>query len=366
MIRSRGSIWCAIAVVAAGGAIVATSGSAAEPAAPAGPAGPGYRVIKKIAPGGEGGWDYLTLDPVSRRLYIARSDRVMLFDVDKGAVIGEISNTPGVHGIALARKLGRGYTSNGGDSTVSVFDLKTLKQRTRIKVGTRPDGILHDPDSAQLFTFNAASADATVIDPALETVTGTMPLGGKPESAVADGKGHIFVNIEDKNEVLEFDSRKLAVLHHWPLAPGVEPAGLAMDLVRRRLFCTCRNQKMVVLDADNGRVLATLPIGKRTDACAFDPSTGLVFSSNGDGTLTVVRTDARDHYSVAETVTTQMGARTMALDPTTHNLFLVTAVSRPGEKHGYEPGTFVVIVVAKPTKPAQPPAHAAPTLPRPR
>ena len=200
-------------------------------------------------------------------------------------MIGEIPNTPGVHGVAIASKLGRGFTSNGGDSTVTSFELKTLKQRTRINVGKRPDGILYDTESGQVFTFNALSADATVIHPGTEKVIGTIPLGGKPESAVADGKGHIYVNIEDKSELLELDTRKLSVLHRWPLAPGVEPAGLAIDLVRRRLFCTCRNQKMVVLNADNGQVLATLPIGQHTDACVFDPETQLVFSSNGDGTL---------------------------------------------------------------------------------
>jgi YVTN family beta-propeller protein len=328
------------------------------------PAPPGYHVIKTIAPGGDGGWDCLTIDPVARRLYIARSDRVMLFDVDKAAIVGEIPNTPGVHGVAIASKLGRGFTSNGGDSTVTAFDIKTLKELARIKVGKRPDGILYDSESGHLFTFNALSADATAIDPALETVVGTIPLGGKPESAVADGRGHVYVNIEDKNEMLELDSRKLSVLHRWPLAPGEEPAGLAMDLLRRRLFCTCRNEKMVVLNADNGKVIDTLPIGQHTDAAAFDPATQLAFSSNGDGTLTVVRTDASDHYAVAETVRTQMGARTMALDPTTHNLFLVTAVARPGEKHSYVPGSFVVIIVAKPTKQPKLP-HGSPAFPRP-
>jgi len=328
--------------------------AAAAGAMAAEPTPPGYHVIKKIAPGGEGGWDYLTLDPVARRLYIARSDRVMLFDVDKAALIGEIPNTPGVHGVAIMPKLGRGFTSNGGDSTVTVFDLKTLKELARINVGKRPDGILYDMESGRIFTFNALSADATVIQPGEEKVMGTIPLGGKPESAVADGNGHIYVNIEDKSELLELDTRKLSVLHRWPLAPGEQPAGLAMDPIRRRLFCTCRNEKMVVLNADNGQVLATLPIGQRTDACAFDPGTQLAFSSNGDGTLTVVRTDAQDHYAVAETVSTQIGARTMALDPTTHNLFLVTALARQGEKHSFEPGSFVIIVVARPSEPGKP------------
>ncbi len=200
--------------------VFAAAGAIAVGAIAAEPTPPGYHVVKKIAPGGEGGWDYLTLDPVARRLYIARSDRVMLFDVDKAAMIGEVPNTPGVHGVAIASKLGRGFTSNGGDSTVTSFDLKTLKERTRINVGKRPDGILYDTESGQVFTFNALGADATVIHPGTEKVIGTIPLGGKPESAVADGKGHIYVNIEDKGELLELDTRKLSVLHRWPLAPG--------------------------------------------------------------------------------------------------------------------------------------------------
>jgi YVTN family beta-propeller protein len=268
-----------------------------------------------------------------------------------------------VHGVAIVSKLGRGFTSNGGDSTVTVFDLKTLKEVGHIGVGKRPDGILYDSQSARLFTFNSGTSDATAIDPALEKVVGTIPLGGKPEAAVADGKGHVFVCIEDKGEVLDLDARKLSVAHHWSVAPGQTPVGLSMDLLRRRLFCTCRNGKMVVLNANGGAVVASLPIGQHTDGCAFDPATGLAFSSNGDGTLTVVRTDPRDLDSVAETVTTQTGARTMALDPTTHNLFLVTAVAQPGKPREYEPNTFVIIVVAKPEKPLNRPGLPSP-LPR--
>lgn len=336
--------------------VVTAALAAAEPAMP------GYRVIKKIAPGGEGGWDYLTLDPASRRLYIARSDRVMIFDVDKAASVGELSDTPGVHGVAIAAKLGQGFTSNGGDSTVTVFNLKTLQPIKRISVDRRPDGILYDPESAHLFTFNALGRDATVIDPSMENVIDTIPLGGKPESSVADGKGHVFVNIEDKDELLDLDARKRTIVHRWRVAPGATPVGLAIDPVRRRLFCTCRNGKMVVLNADDGKLLASVPIGQHTDACAFDPATQLAFSSNGDGTLTVVRGDARDHYSVVQTVTTQTGARTMALDPTTHDLFLVTAVARKAEKSGYEPGTFVIIVVAMPENSIKHPILAPPQL----
>jgi DNA-binding beta-propeller fold protein YncE len=308
---------------------------------------PGYHVIKKIPLGGEGGWDYLTLDGQSRRLYIARADRVVVMDVDTGAKIGEVANTPGVHGVALVRKRNRGFSSNGGEASVTVFDLKTLGEVARIKVGNRPDAIIYDPASGRVFTFNAGSRDATAIDAAMEKVVGTIPLDGKPEFAVADGKGHIYVNLEDKSEVLELDARELSVLHRWPLEPGKEPAGLAMDRTGRRLFSTCHNEKMVILDADSGHVLATAPIGKGTDACVFDRDTRLAFSSNGDGTLTVVHEVGTGKFEVAETVQTQAGARTMALDPKTHNIFLATAKAKPGQRRSYEPGSFVILVVGK-------------------
>jgi DNA-binding beta-propeller fold protein YncE len=311
------------------------------------PAAPGYHVIKKIAPGGEGGWDYLTIDAKARRLYVTRFDRVMALDVDKGTLIGEVAPTPGVHGVALVPPRERGFISNGGDSTVTVFDLKTLREVDRIKVGRRPDAIVYDPASDRVFTFNAGSRDATAIDAEGGKVVGTVALGGKPEFAVADGQGNVYVNLEDKSELLALDAHKLTVTHRWPLAPGKDPAGLAMDRSRRRLFSSCHNGKMVVLDADSGRVLATPPIGKGTDACVFDPDTGLAFSSNGDGTLTVVRDDGKGGYEVAETVMTQAGARTMALDPKTHNLYLVTAKPKPGQRWSYEPGSFVLLVVGR-------------------
>jgi YVTN family beta-propeller protein len=309
--------------------------------------GPGYHVVKKIALGGEGGWDYLTLDGQARRLYIARATRVMVMDVDKGTLVGEVANTPGVHGVALVPALDRGFSSNGGDSTVTVFELKTLREVTRIPVGKRPDAILYDPASGRVFTFNAGSSDATAIDVKTEKVVGTIKLGGRPEFAVADEKGHVYVNLEDKSEVLALDARELTVKHRWPLAPGKEPTGLSMDRAKRRLFATCHNEMMVVLDADSGRVLATPPIGKGTDASVFDPDAGLAFSSNGDGTLTVVREDGKGKFEVAETVTTEAGARTMALDPKTHNLFLATAKAKPGQRRSYEPGSFVILVVGK-------------------
>jgi YVTN family beta-propeller protein len=266
--------------------------------------------------------------------------------VDKGTLVGEVAKTPGIHGVALVPKRNRGFTSNGADSTVTVFDLETLREVARIPVGKRPDAILYDPASGRVFTFNAGSGDASAIDAEIEKVVGTIKLGGKPEFAVADGKGHAYVNLEDKSEVLALDTRKLTVEQRWPLAPGKEPTGLAIDRARRRLFASCHNEKMVVLDADSGKVLATAPIGKGTDACIFDPDTRLAFSSNGDGTLTVVRED-KGQFEVAETVMTQAGARTMALDTKTHNLFLATARPKPGQRRAYEPGSFVILVVGR-------------------
>jgi DNA-binding beta-propeller fold protein YncE len=309
------------------------------------PKAPGYHVVKRIALGGEGGWDYLTFD--SGRLYIARSNRVMVVGLARGKLVGEVAKTPGVHGVALVPKRNRGFTSNGGDSTVTVFDLKTLEAKARLKVGKRPDAIIFDPASGRVFTCNAGDGTATAIDAAKEKVAGTVKLGGRPEFAVADGKGHVYVNLVDKNEVLDLDTRKLTVKHRWPLAPGQKPTGLAMDRAHRRLFATCRNQKMVVLDADRGTVLASLPIGKGTDACAFDPGAGLAFSSNGDGTVTVVGEAGKGKYKVAETVQTQAGARTMALDPKAHRLYLVTARAKPGQRRRFQPGSFVVLVVAQ-------------------
>jgi YVTN family beta-propeller protein len=327
--------------------VLALSLPVAYPSSDARADGPGYRVIKRFTLGGDGGWDYLTLDGQARRLYIARANRVMVMDVDKGTLVGEVANTPGVHGVALVPELDHGYVSNGGDATVTVFDLKTLREITRIPVGKRPDAIIYDPASGRVFTFNAGSQDATAIDVKTDKVAGTIKLGGKPEFAVADGKGHVFVNIEDKSEVLDLDARELTVKHRWPLAPGKEPTGLAMDRAKRRLFASCHNEKMVVMDAETGIVLATPPIGKGTDAAVFDADAGLAFSSNGDGTLTVVRESEPGKFTVVETVTTEAGARTMALDPKTHHLFLATAKAKPGQRRSFEPGSFVILEVGK-------------------
>lgn len=312
----------------------------------------GYRILKKIPVGGEGGWDYLTMDAAARRLYITRSSRVMVLDVEEGKVVGEVAKTPGVHGVALVPKHKRGFTSNGGDATATVFDLDTSREIARTKVGNRPDAILYDPASDRVFTFNAGSKDATALAAADGKAAGTVELGGRPESGVADEKGLVYVNIVDKSEVVVFDSNKLQVKDRWSLDSGKGPTGIALDRVKRRLFVTCRNEKMVILDANSGKTLATLPIGKGTDACAFDPGTCRAFSSNGDGTLTVVEEQPADHFRVAANVQTQVGARTMALDTKTHNILLAAVrykAAAAGEKGRPrpEPDSFTILVVGK-------------------
>ncbi len=314
----------------------------------------GYHVAARYEVGGDGGWDYLTLDAEEGKLYVTRGDRVTVLDVGNGKAVGEIPGTKGVHGVALAKDLGRGFTSNGKANTATIFDLKTLAIRGEVKTGAKPDAIIFDPVTRRVFVFNGDSSDATAIDAAGGTVAGTVALGGAPEFAVADGKGTVYVNLEDKSEVVAFDARALKVKSRWPLAPCEEPTGLAMDTTKRRLYAGCHNQLMAVMDADSGKVLATLPIGAGVDATAFDAGTGLAFSSNGDGTLTVVREDMPGHFTVVENVTTQLGARTMALDPKTHKIYLVTkfgpppppSVEHPHPRGAVLPGTFVVLVLA--------------------
>jgi len=312
----------------------------------------GYKVSGKIPVTGEGGWDYLVVDAEARRLHLSNSTHVVVFDVDSHAVVGDIPDTQGVHGIALATELGRGFVSNGRANTVTIFDLKTLKTIGTVPTGTNPDAILYDAVTKRVFAFNGRSKDATVIDAAAGTVLGTIAVGGKPEFAAADGKGSVYVNVEDTSELLHIDASKMTVLHRWPLAPCKEPSGLAMDTKARRLFAVCDNEMMAVVDADSGKVVAAPKIGEGPDAAAFDPGTNLVFSSNGEtGTLTVVHEDAPDKYSVAENVPTKKGARTMALDLKTHSLYLPAAdMIPPTEGHKWptvKPGTMELLVVSK-------------------
>ena len=244
----------------------------------------------------------------------------------EGKKLGDIPNTQGVHGIALAQDLNRGFTSNGRANTVTIFELSNLKTIREIDVkGQNPDAILYDAASRRVFTFNGRSHDATAIDAKTGEIAGNIPLAGKPEFAQADGAGHIFVNIEDKSEISEIDSRDLKVVNTWALAPCQEPSGLAFDVAHKRLFAGCGNRMMAVVDSDSGKVVTTIPIGDGVDANAFDPETGFVFASCGEGTLTVAHQDSPDNYTVVENVPTQKGARTMTLDPKTHTVYLVTA-----------------------------------------
>jgi DNA-binding beta-propeller fold protein YncE len=315
-----------------------------------------YHVIKTYKLGGEGGWDYLNLDNSSRRLYISRATHVIVIDADSGKPVGDIPDTPGVHGIALAPDLGRGFVSNGREGTVTIFDIETLKLITKVKVGDNPDAILYDPATKRVFTFNGKSHDSTAIDAAKGTVLGTIKLEGKPEFAVSDGKGEIFVNIEDKSQLDAIDPNKLEVKSRWPLAPCQEPSGLAMDRKNRRLFSGCDNKLMAVVDADSGKVIATPAIGDGVDATAFDEGAGLAFASCGEGVLTVVREESPSKFSVVENVKTQEGARTLALDEKNHQVFVVTAnfgppppptPDNPHPRHTILPDSFVVLVVGK-------------------
>jgi DNA-binding beta-propeller fold protein YncE len=319
-------------------------------------AGPGYHVVTTYKVGGDGGWDYLNADSDARRLYISRGTHVMVLDADSGKSVGDIPDTPGVHGIALAPELGKGFTSNGREGTVSIFDIKTLVPGNKVKVGDNPDAILYDPATKRVFTFNGRSQDSTAIDAATGKVLGTIKLDGKPEFAASDAKGEVFVNIEDKSELVAIDPNKLEVKAKWPLAPCTEPSGLSIDRKNRRLFVGCDNKMMAVVDADSGKVLATPAIGDGVDATTFDPETGLAFASCGEGVLTVVKEESPDKFSVAENVPTQQGARTLALDMKTHNVFVVTAkfgpppaatADNPRPRRTILPDSFVVLVVAK-------------------
>ena len=319
-------------------------------------AAPGdFHVTGRIAVGGEGGWDYLTVDSAARRLYISHATKVVVVDMDTEKVVGEIPDTPGVHGIALAPKLNRGFTSNGRSNNVTIFDLKTLKPLGQVKTGDNPDAIAYDEKSNRVVTFNGRSKDATVFEAATGKVAATIPLGGKPEFPAADNKGKMWVNIEDTHEIAEIDIAKAAVTKRYVLEGCEDPTGLAMDFQHNRIFSACGNKVMAISDPAAGKVIAKLPIGDGSDGAAFDPGTGLAFSSNGEGTMTVLQLKG-GKYEVAATVPTERGARTMTVDPKTHKLYLPAAKYGPtppaseGKKSARPamlPGSFVVLVVAQ-------------------
>jgi hypothetical protein len=338
-----------LAVAAALGAVIFIG--AFLLAASAAPGASGYKVIKTVPISGEGGWDYVYVDSDARRVYVSHATQVVVLDADSYEVVGSIPDTQGVHGIAIASDLGRGFTSNGRSNDVTIFDLETLKTLGTVKTDANPDAIVYDSVSKRVFTFNGRGKNTTAINAADGTVAGTLALGGKPEFAVADGKGSIFVNNEDSSELIQIDSQKIAETHRWPLAPCKSPSGLAMDRKNRRLFAVCDEKVMAVVNADTGKVVATPTIGEGVDASAFEPATQLVFASNGEGTLTVVHEDSPDKFTVLENVPTKRSARTMGLDLKTHNIFLPAAdfdPPAPGERRGkMKPGSFVLLVLSK-------------------
>lgn len=325
--------------------VVASAAAASAPG--------GYHLLKTHVLGGEGGWDYMALDGRTRLLYVTHGNAVEVLNVDTGVKEAPIAGLQGVHGVAFAPERDRGYISNGRGNSVTVFDLKTQKVLAEVSVqpGQNPDSVMYDAFSDRVFTFNGRTANATAIDAAADKVVGTVDIGGKPEFAVTDGQGTIFVNNEDTSEVVAFDAKSLQVERRWSIAPGEGPSGLAIDLKNKRLFSVC-DEVMVVSDFEKGRVVATVPIGDGPDAVRYDPGTGLVFASNGAGTLTIVRQLSADAYEVLETVTTARGARTMELDPRTHHVFVVTAdygpapaatADQPRPRAPVVPGSFKVL-----------------------
>lgn len=325
-------------------------------AAPQGSGGSGYHLVKKVKLGGPGGWDYLTVDQATHRLFISRGTHVIVVDPEQGKVIGDIPDTQGVHGIAIVNEFNRGYTSNGKPGTSTIFDLTTLKTLGEAKTDKDSDAIIYDPSSKRVFSFNGDAHSATAIDAASGKVAGTIALDGGPEFAAADGKGMVFANIEDKSELVKIDSKTLKILNTWPLAPCESPSGLAIDAEHEVLAVGCHNKMMAFVDGNTGKVVGTVPIGQGVDANRFDPGTGLAFASCGDGTLTVAHEDAPDKFSLVETITTQRGARTMALDRSNHTIYLITAEFGPAPAATKEnphprptmvPDSFTLLVFGK-------------------
>jgi DNA-binding beta-propeller fold protein YncE len=319
-------VWMGVAVLAA---VLAGMGATAVPGKAIGGAYSKYKLKEKIVLGGEGFWDYLIFDESAKRVFITRGTRVVVLDPATGKVAGEIPNLHGIHGVALAPKLGRGFVTNGDTATVTIFDLKTLAVIGEAPTGDHPDAIVYDEFSGRVFAMNGRGQSATAINAQTGKVEGTVPLGGKPEFVAADGKGHIYMNLEDKNEQAEVDTKAMKLNRTWPLAGCESPSALSMDRETRRLFAGCGNKTLVMVDAEAGKVLASAPIGDGVDSGGFDPSTKLVFSSNGDGTLTVLREDSSSKLAVVQNIETQKGARTMALDTKTGDVYLVTAEFGP-------------------------------------
>lgn len=317
----------------------------------------GYHQLHEYKLPGDTGWDYLTMDPSSRRLYVSRGTHVQVLNIDSGKLEGDIPDLKGVHGIALDKAANKGYISDGRDNSVVVFDLGSLKSTGKVQAGTNPDAILFDPATKRVFAFNGRSGNATAIETKDNSVAATIDLGGKPEFAVSDGKGKVFVNLEDKSETVEIDAKDLKVLNHWSLKPCDSPSGLAIDVDHELLFAACDNETMAVLDANSGKIVKTLPIGKGTDAAAFDKGLKQAYSSNGQsGNITVVKENSPGAFEVAATVPTKPRARTMTIDEKTHDLITVTAnfekapeatADQPRPRPKMVPDSFVVLVYGK-------------------
>jgi YVTN family beta-propeller protein len=314
-----------------------------------------YKPVAKIKVEGDGGWDYITSDDETGYVYISHSTIVQVLDTKTGTVKATIPDTKGVHGIALAKDLNKGFISNGKDTSVTVFDLKTFATITKVKVtGKNPDAILYDSFSKKVFAYNGRTSNATVIDAKTNAVVATIPLEGKPEFSVADGKGKVFVNIEDKHKVCMINSSTLKVEQTWAIAPGEEPSGLAIDIKNHRLFLVCGNNLMIIMNSETGKVISNFPIGDGSDGIAFDPSNERAYSSNGDGTITVVQGKNGGEYKILETIPTQKGARTIAVDTKTHHLYLPTAEFEPApagegnekKRPSMKKGSFCILDVA--------------------
>jgi YVTN family beta-propeller protein len=308
-------------------------------------ADPAYKLVTEIPIGGEGGWDILTIDQAARRLYLSHATKVVVVDIDANKVVGEIGDLPGVHAFVAVPEVQRGFSSNGKENKSSVVDLKTLQTTGKVDTGKNPDAIVADSKRGEVYVFNHSGGSATVIDAKTATVTATVSLSGNPEFAVADeAAGRVYCNIEDKNEVAVIDATKHAVIASWPLAPGEEPTGIALDAAHHRLFATCK-KLLVMVDTESGKVVATVPTGSGTDGCAFDDATQLVFASCGEGVTTIAKEEAPDKLTVVETLKTERGARTIALDPKTHRIFLPTAQFQPAPSPspGASPGRPTIV-----------------------
>ena len=313
-----------------------------------------YHFIKEIPVGGEGGWDFLTVDSAAQRLYVSHGTEVVVIDLATNQVVGEITNTPGVHGIAVAPELGFGVTSNGRENKAGIVDLKTLQTLSKVDTAQGPDSMLYNPAQKEAYLFCGHAQAATVVDVKGAKVVTTISLGGRPEFAQADPEaGRIYDNLEDKSEVAVIDTRSHQVVTNWPIAPGEEASGMAIDVKNHRLFLGCRNRLMVMMNSTDGKVLASVPIGQGVDANAFDPGTQLAFASCGDGTTTIAKEESPDKLTFVQTLTTERGARTMALDPRTHKIYLPTAqfesstnqvAGAPRQRPRMVPGTFKILV----------------------